>query len=507
MSSVVDERFADEAARFLRRFPPFDQLDAKLLGDIAAHVELRAFPPGVDILRQAAEPAQHLYLLRNGTVELVEDGHLVDELGEGELFGISVFSGLGPALTVRARDAVECYLIDPGRARAVMGTAPGLASLALHMSRWRERDQVAEHVRRAGIDDAILAEIGTARDVSSLAATSRRLPTMVTALLERGVDPVDIGHVVGITIDHLTNRLIQLFEDDRGKPPTAFAWIGLGSAARHEQALTTDQDHALAYGDSTDPAEVDLYFAALAEVVTAGLEACGIERCRGNVMAVNSAWRRTSESWRRRFEEYVADPDLMGARITGIAFDYRRVTGALDVEATLDEVIRAAGTDRQFVRRLATTALETEPPVGRRHDIEVKRRGEFAGRVDVKHEGIAIVTNLARVYAIVAGSTQNRTIERLRGAAAAGVIRGRTRDDLIEAFGLLWRIRLEKHAELMARGEPANDLIDPTTLPRITERALGGALRVIADAQRNLPHDLGLSGRRGSVGPTIRRSR
>ena len=59
----------------------------------------------------------------------------------------------------------------------------------------------------------------------------------------------------------------------------------------------------------------------------------------------------------------------MGARITGIAFDYRRVTGAVDIEATLDEVIRRAGGDRGFVRRLATTALESGPPVGRHRDI------------------------------------------------------------------------------------------------------------------------------------------
>jgi CBS domain-containing protein len=467
-----------------------------LLGDIAAHLELRAFPPGVDILRQAAEPAHHLHLIRKGIVELVDDGYLVDELGEGELFGVSVFSGLGPALTVRARDAVECYLIDPERARTIMGTAAGLASLASHMSRWRERDQVEEHVRRAEIDDTILAEIGAARDTPTLAATSRRLPAMVTTLLERGVGPVEVGHVIGITIDHLTMRLIQLVEDDRGEAPAAFAWVALGSAARHEQALTTDQDHALAYGDGTDPNDVDHYFAALAESVTDGLAACGIERCRGNVMAVNPAWRRTREGWRRRFGEYVAEPDLLGARISGIAFDYRRVTGAVDIEATLDEAIRAAGTDRAFIRRLATTALETMPPVGRRHDIEVRRRGELAGRVDVKHEGITIVTNLARVYAIVAGSTQNRTIERLRSGAEAGVIPGRTRDNLIEAFEFLWRIRLERHTELMARGERPDDLVDPTTLPRITERALGGVLRVIADAQRDLANELGLTHRR-----------
>ena len=286
----------------------------------------------------------------------------------------------------------------------------------------------------------------------------------VATLLERGLDPIDIGHVIGVTVDHLTMRAIDLFIEARGEPPAAFAWVALGSAARHEQALTTDQDHAIAYASGSDPDEIDPYFAALAASVTDALEVCGIQRCSGNVMAVNPAWRRTREGWRQRFGEYIADPDLMGARITGIAFDYRRVTGAVDIEATFDEVIRTAGHDRGFVRRLATTALEGSPPVGRRRDIEVTHRGEHAGRIDIKHEGITIVTNLARVYAIVAGVSENRTAERLRSAASAGVIPDGTRDDLLEAFDVLWGIRLQRHADLMGRGEVADDLVDPTAI-------------------------------------------
>ena len=47
------------------------------------------------------------------------------------------------------------------------------------------------------------------------------------------------GHVVGVTIDRLTSRLIELTVVEGGEPPVAFAWIALGSAARHEQALST----------------------------------------------------------------------------------------------------------------------------------------------------------------------------------------------------------------------------------------------------------------------------
>jgi len=483
----------EDIARFLVQYPPFQDLDADRLRDLAEHIEVRSFPAGAEILRQAADPALHLFVIHRGAVQLLDDGHVIDQLGEGELFGVSVFSHLGPTLSARTPGPAECYLIDPDRARAVMGTPAGLALLTSTLIRWRERDMVEQHVRHAGVDDRLVSDIAKAQDLPSLVAASERLPSMIQPLLNDGVDPVDIGHVIGMTIDHLTVRLIDLFIDAQGEPPAAFAWIALGSAARHEQALTTDQDHAIAYGDRSDLEAIDPYFEALAKAVTDGLEACGIARCEGNVMSVNPAWRRTREGWKQRFGEYVADPDLMGALVAGIAFDYRRVTGAVDIEAALDEVIRAASGDPDFIRRLATTAIKLTPPVGRSRDVVVKRRGEHPGRIDIKRGAITIVTNLARTHAIRAGVTVNRTIERLRSAASAGVISERTRDDLLEAFRLLWRIRLEHHAEQIERGEVPDDYVDPASLPSITGGALGGSLQAIAAAQKQLAEELGLA--------------
>ncbi len=406
-----------------------------------------------------------------------------------------MFSHLGPSLSARARGGTECYLIDPDRARAVMGTPAGLAFLTSSLVRWKERDLVEQHVRHAGTDDDLVAGIATAPDLPALVIASQRLPSLIRPLLDDGVDPVDIGHGIGMTIDHLTLRLIEIFIHAKGEPPAAFAWLALGSAARHEQALTTDQDHAIAYGDRSDLDAIDPYFEALARAVTDGLEACGIARCEGNVMSVNAAWRRTREGWKQRFGEYVADPDQMGALVAGIAFDYRRVTGAVDIEPALDDVIRAASDDPGFIRRLATTAIKRSPPVGRFRDVIVERRGEHPGRIDIKRGGITIVTNLARVQAIRAGVTVNRTIERLRSAASAGVVADRTRQNLLEAFRLLWKIRLEHHAEQIERNEVPDDFVDPASLPPITGSALGGSFRAIVAAQEELANELGLAHR------------
>ena len=61
-----------------------------------------------------AEPADHLYVVRDGAVELVHQEEVVDVLEPGECFGHpSLLTGMAPAFTVRAHGGCVCYAI-PG---------------------------------------------------------------------------------------------------------------------------------------------------------------------------------------------------------------------------------------------------------------------------------------------------------------------------------------------------------------------------------------------------------
>ena len=190
-------------------------------------------------------------------------------------------------------------------------------------------------------------------------------------------------------------------------------------------------------------------------------------------MATNAQWMASP------VRRVCCRPAIMGTRVASIAFDYRRVVGPVEVEAVLDEAIREARTDPGFVQRLSRMAVETKAPVGRFHDFVMDR----IGTIDLKHGGITAITNLARLYAIEAGISENRTVERLRGAAAAGVLSDVEFDDLREALRVLWRIRLEHHVDLIEAGTDLDDNVDPASLRPISRRALGAALRVVADAQ------------------------
>jgi CBS domain-containing protein len=335
---------------------------------------------------------------------------------------------------------------------------------------------------------SLKADIERSETSEAVAAAAGRLKQTVCALVETGADPIDVGHIVGVTIDALTRRLIELATISLGDPPVPWAWLALGSQARHEQALHTDQDHALAFDSGNRPAHhVETYFAELAESVTDGLEAASIPRCKGGAMAVHPLMRRTLAEWQAAFRGWMDDPGIEGSVFTSIVFDYRRVAGPLEVERPLDGVIRLAPEHfPQFVRHLAHRALDRKPPTGFFRDLVVEAEGEHAGTLDLKHGGIMIVTNLGRAYSIRGGRSEKRTLQRLAGAVESGLIPEVEREALEEAFRFVWRVRVEHQAHQVREGVQPDDYVDPAELGPIERRGLKEAFRIIARSQRAL---------------------
>lgn len=99
---------------FLRQHPPFADLTDEELAEVVRATRIEFFTPGQVILVQGGEPARFLYVVRTGSVEVLDGDHVVDLHQEGEVFGyVSLLTGEQPALTVRAHEETICYLIEP----------------------------------------------------------------------------------------------------------------------------------------------------------------------------------------------------------------------------------------------------------------------------------------------------------------------------------------------------------------------------------------------------------
>jgi CBS domain-containing protein len=116
---------------FLAAHPPFAELGPETVSRAAGAVRSVRFRRGEAILSVGGPPAQGLYLIRSGSVELLDDGVVVDVLGEGEVFGFpSMLTEEGPSYDVRAADDVACLLLPRPVAEDVLGGPSGLRFLA-----------------------------------------------------------------------------------------------------------------------------------------------------------------------------------------------------------------------------------------------------------------------------------------------------------------------------------------------------------------------------------------
>lgn len=335
-------------------------------------------------------------------------------------------------------------------------------------------------------------EIERAATAEAVVEAGWRLPEILRGLVEANVDPIDVAHAMAVVVDTLTRRLLEIGIQQMGPAPCTWAWLALGSEARQEQAFVTDQDNMLAIDPTADPESVDPYFEGLAVLVNDNLGRAGIPKCRAGVIASNREWRDSLAGWGRQFRGWINDPGRMGGAYSGIVFDYRPVAGPLDVRGVLDEVVRSAADEPQFVRHLARLAIDERPPTGILKDAVVESRGTTSVTFDVKRGGLTLVTNLARVYAISAGLSENRTLHRLREAAVAGRISQEVRQGLEESFQLLWQIRLEHQASQVAEGIPPDDQVDPRSMGLLTRQGLKEVFRMIERSQAALAAELGL---------------
>ena len=322
----------------------------------------------------------------------------------------------------------------------------------------------------------------------------RQLRKTACAMVGEGADASVVGRLVALTIDAMTCRLIELAIARLGEPPVPWSWLALGSAARLEQAIATDQDHALAFDPQGRPLEeLDRYFLQLARSVTAGLEAAGIPRCRADVVAENPSLRRPLDHWVEAFNRWMGDPGISSVRQASVLFDIRRVAGPLDAERTLREVIRSSSRRPEFLRQFAAQSVDVRPPGDRFRGASILLQGSRGAKLDIKRGGLTPIVNLARSYAIEAGVMESGTLARLDHARELGRLHESARSHLAEAFQLFWRIRLKHQARCVEDGRPADDLVELRCLGASERKQLRDALLTIRRAQHSLRREHGLS--------------
>jgi CBS domain-containing protein len=328
---------------------------------------------------------------------------------------------------------------------------------------------------------ALRAALFNAQNEADLDAAIKELPVLFVALVQAGLQAPDIGRVLALSYDALTTRLLEFAIARHGAAPCAWAWLALGSVARRELTLASDQDNALAYADPAD-LEVDAYFERIAQDVNAGLSRAGFGADVSGVLAGNPLWRMSQSQWVQTFRDCLESPDRSHLVRAAVAFDFRHVAGGLEIAPPLVAVLREAPAYPRFLAQLARTATDVPPVLPHRLFMRRWERQE----VDLKKGGVLPIANLARFHALANGITISATLDRLVAAEELGAINKETAQSLREAFAIICQFRLDHHAQQIREGLPPDNLIRPEDLLPIARAELREAFQAIGRAQQQL---------------------
>jgi len=301
------------------------------------------------------------------------------------------------------------------------------------------------------------------------------------------------SHMIGRAMSEIgrsfKQRLLELAEEKFGPPPIPYCFLALGSMARDEQLIVTDQDNAIILDNSYDEAKHGKYFAELDKFVCDGLAACGYSYCSGDIMATTPEYRKTQTQWEACFSDWIDNPNPKALLNCSIFFDLNGVYGRIKWAEQLNAfIIRRAKKNNRFLACLARNALNRTPPLGFFKDFVMEKDGRHNNSINLKRRGTAPLADLIRVHALAIGSSSQNSFQRLEDIIEAGILPKSKGEDLKHAMELISLVRLRHQAlDIESEIEPDNN-IEPENMSDLERRNLKDAFLVLSNAQNFLKY-------------------
>ena len=325
--------------------------------------------------------------------------------------------------------------------------------------------------------------------VKDLARYAKQLPSVYVRMVNEDANSHMIGTAMAVIGRSFKQQLLTLAEATLGAPPVPYCFLALGSMARDEQLLVTDQDNALLFDDSYQPKEHEGYFVKLAEFVCDGLAACGYSYCSGDIMATNPQWRKTFTQWQECFAGWIDKPDPQALLNCSIFFDLDGVWGEIQLADSLKKFFtqRAKG-NSHFLASLARNALNRTPPLGFFKNFVMEPDGRHGRSINLKRRGTAPLSDVIRVHALAVGSDAQNSFARLEDVIVAKLLPDGKARELSDALEYISMVRIRHQAFDIEHDKIPDNNINPEHLSSFERRNLREAFQVLDKAQQFLKY-------------------
>ena len=305
----------------------------------------------------------------------------------------------------------------------------------------------------------MVREIETAEEVNQLTRIYHRLPVLIKALVDSGSNAANITSVITSVGDAIHKRLIQIALEDLGPAPRKFAFMVMGSQARGEQTLATDQDNALVIDDAPGKlsGEEEAYFLELGNKINEDLNAVGYKFCPGEIMAGNPKWNQDLKTWQSYFTKWMLNSTPQDVLNAAIFFDFRCIFGDDSlIEQLRSHVNSMVERKSVFIYHMAQSIVKMKAHSSLPGNLKAKSQADT--QMDIKLSLLPI-TSYIRLYSIREKLASTNSLKRAEKLLKRSVIDASSFEEVTDAYNFLTHLRIKNQAYSMARNEPPGNTI------------------------------------------------
>ena len=322
----------------------------------------------------------------------------------------------------------------------------------------------------------------------------KQLPFEVKILLDNGAKAPAITHLVTNHSNQVTAILINKVLEEIGPAPARFAFIALGSEARQEQTLLTDQDNALIYDDSAAVnQQVAAYFLRFGKRMNELLNTAGYELCKGDIMAGNPRWNQPLSVWKKYFATWITEANPQNIVDISVFFDYRTIYGDNSLTRELRDTITALLYNTPaFFGFMALANINYKLPINIFGRLQPETSEENSGTINIKNASRVLV-NIIRLYAMKHNVEETNTPVRLDKLYSLNIFSNQLYNDLKYSYEFLLITQFRHQVFSASNRLQMDHNINLSMLSSIEINTLKTIFSTLSTFQNRLKNDFGLN--------------
>lgn len=339
-----------------------------------------------------------------------------------------------------------------------------------------ERDIIKSQSNNPGV---LIDEIRNAKNFDEIKYIHSKYLFVIQNSFTKNIPIPHIANTAGEILHTIIQQCIKLALESLGAPPARFVWLALGSQARKEQLVLSDQDNMLIYEDvaSDKHRDVKFYFVQLAKAVIQKMETLGYKPCPNEHLASNIKWCKSLSDFTNLYTNWIKTPGENMTDFSGIFFDYEFIYGETKIKDALEIAIyQSFSNNKLFFDYIGNQLLKTPQPLTFFKKIAVEESGTQKELFNIKLKAIQFFVDAARIFALSHNlKGVSNTYLRFKQMAIVDVKNKEKYLDFAENYMELVRLRTNEGI----LNDNDGSYINPSKLSKIDKEELKKALHVI----------------------------